>query len=601
MERLLVLKAGVLAILAGMLAAASILGIYLVQFTNRGRVADMVQHMWMRTAPRYAKQGRILARDEKTIIADSSKVARLVLQRDMLQDEEETFEKLSQFLKLSPQGIMEKVNAVPSIVSVELAQNLPSEIAEEIDTMRLPGVFIRYYYQRFYPFADTFAPHIVGYANSYNGLAIGLESSFRKFLAGKDGYVLYAKDGEGGIIPYTTKLQPPIDGTDITTTLDSEIQIAAEKIVRELRDKTKARWALIAVMNSFTGELLASAVSPAFDPNSYARGPSKGNEANPLIHFVYEPGSALKPIIAAVALDRGLISENEKFYCTPTLKIGKYTIHEAEHDRNPAGFGNIPIENIIVHSSNVGMARVGLKLGQKNLDEIFKTMALYEKTGIELPAERAGIKPKGYGTAKDGYIWPKITVANCAFGQGIAVTPLQLLRAYAAIANGGFLVKPTVVLSVGKKRQNENKLEEDIPLLPGERIVLAKGSSQPPTHSEGLVRVFSAETSQKVRRIMEKVVLEGTGKRAALPGYTVAGKTGTGEIAQAKGYVKGKYTSTFVGFFPKRNPTYLILVVVREPVGDYYGGLVCAPAFSELAQKIAIMKKIPPETLNEAK
>jgi len=594
MERVFLLRVWVVASIIISLGMTSLCRTHLLQTKKSHEIESMIRRMWERVAPKYAKDGKILARDRRTILATSTKVARIVIEKDLLTNREEVSRCLSSVLQMSEQEINERIDKNPGLKSVDLIYDVPVETAEKVDSMNLPGVFVRYYYQRFYPFGDKFAPHIIGYKNARNKTSIGIERMFLKRLTGQDGKSSYDSDNRGRMIPATLSNEPPRDGEDIITTLDKDIQLAAEDAAEKLYRQSKAKWVLITVMDAFTGEILASAVNPAFDPNEYSKGPSNGNEPNPLTQFVFEPGSILKPIIAAVALDRGWITDQERFLCTPTLKIGKYTIHEAEHDRNPNGFGNITIRNILIHSSNVGMARIGLKLGQNKVLEAIRTMGITEKTGIELPSEAITDTPKGYQHAKKGFVLPDVTVANLAFGQGIALTPISLLRAYSAIVNGGILVKPKIVYE--EQIAQETPPKRDLPLLPGEEIVEAKDVEAGISAPESGKRVISNDTSQKMREILEGVVTEGTGKRARLKGFIVGGKTGTGQVAGGKNYLKGKYTSSFIGFFPKREPRYLILVVAREPKGYYYGGLVCAPIFKELAEKIIVIKRIPPES-----
>jgi len=594
MERVFLFRVLFVAFIIILLGMASLYRTYLLQTRKSPEIESMIKRMWERVAPRYAKDGKILARDRRTILATSTKVGRIVIEKDLLADRKEALRSLSSVLLISEQEISERLDKNQQLKSVDLLYDIPVETAEKIDSMNLPGVFVRYYYQRFYPFGDKFAPHIIGYKNERNKTSIGIERMFLKDITGEDGRLSYDSDNRGRIIPATLSSRPPKDGKDIITTLDKDIQLAAEDVAEKLYRQSKAKWVLITVMDAFTGEILASAVDPAFDPNEYAKGPSKGNEANPLTQYIFEPGSILKPIIAAVALDRGWITEEERFFCTPTLKIGKYVIHEAEHDRNPNGFGNISIRNILVHSSNVGMARIGLKIGQDKVLEAIRTMGITDKTGIELPSEAVTDTPKGYQHAKKGFVLPDITVANLAFGQGIAMTPIALLRAYSAIVNGGVLVNPKIVYE--EEVSQETRPKRELPLLPGEEIVEAKDVEPEASPGESERRVISRGTSEKMREILEQVVSEGTGKRAKLNGFIVGGKTGTGQVAGGKNYLKGKYTSSFIGFFPKREPRYLILVVAREPKGYYYGGLVCAPAFKELAEKIVIIKRIPPES-----
>jgi len=602
MERTFTIRAVVLLLALFAFGIASITKLYTIQ-TAQGKDIDFrLSTMWARHAPRHAKRGRILCNDGETVIANSTKLARVIVEKHLVTDPERVADVLSSYLGRSRDEVLAAITSETGPRSLELAQNVATETAESISSARLRGVFIRYYYQRSYPYGDDFAAQTIGYTCNRSGLSIGLERQFDEILAGTDGRAEYDSDRSGRMIPLTLTAKEPQDGHDLVTTLDAVIQQICEDVVEEAYKRHHPKWALISVMDPFTGEMLAVATRPSFDPNEYARNGSRGYEANPLVHFVYEPGSVMKPLVASVALDRGWLSPDETFHCTPTLKIGKYTITEAEHDRNPAGYGEISISNIIVHSSNVGIAQVGLKLGQDKLSSIFSSLGLYERTGIELPAEARGIRPKGYSHAGKGEVWPEVAVATSAFGQGIAVTPLQLMRAYAAIANGGFLVQPTLTRM---EEENEPKAVDiggrQVQLDAGEKLMGAGGETQAPEPepARGRRRVIGAETARDIQRVLQTVVREGTGKNAALEQFNVAGKTGTAEVPGKGGYQKDKYNATFIGFFPSYEPRYLILTLLSEPRGQYYASQVAAPLFHEVAERITLIKEVRPEISRE--
>jgi cell division protein FtsI/penicillin-binding protein 2 len=599
MERSFAYKAYFLFLFLLALGAFSLCKLYTVQASNDRAHPSKYQKMWSRSAPLQARHGRILANDGKTVLATDIKLARIVIERRMVKDAQVTGEKLAAYAGLSPETITARINDPKEPASIEVAHDVAISDAETISALKLPGVFTRYYYQRKYPYGANFAPHTVGYTCQKTELSIGLESKFQKTLTGVDSEAKYDTDGLGRIIPQTYKGGKPVDGKDVITTLDPAIQQICETVLRDRIGKNKANWGLIAVMDPNTGEILASAAQPAFDPNEYARKGSKGNEANPLVHFAYEPGSVIKPLIATAALDRGWINTEQRFSCYPTLKIGKYTIYEAEHDKNPAGYGEIPIENVIIHSSNVGMAQVGKKLGQHKLADIFSTYGLYERTGVELPSEAKGIRPCAYDNLGPNGKWPEIVTACAAFGQGIAITPLQLMRAYSAIANGGWLVKPKIVKNAEADKKEAKVGGDAVPLAEGETLVSENEAA--PTHSvdRDAVRILSENETARMRGILQKVVRIGTGKLAALDNYNAAGKTGTAQVPGRGGYAKGKYNATFIGFFPANEPRYVIIVVFAEPKGSYYASAVSAPAFHDVAERIAVAKEVPPEKKDE--
>ncbi len=602
MERTFTFKAVALLLALFAFGIAGIAKLYTIQTAQGKDLDSRLSTMWERHAPRHAKRGRILCRDGETVIATSTKLARVIVEKHLVADPDGVADTLSSYLGRSRDEVLAAITSETGPRSLELSQNIPAQTAESISSARLRGVFIRYYYQRNYPYGDGFAAQTIGYTCDRSGLSIGLEKQYNDTLEGTDGSAEYDSDRSGRMIPCTLAAEDPQDGADLVTTMDAAIQQICEDVVQEAYKRHNPKWALIAVMDPSTGEILAVASRPGFDPNDYAKNGSQGNEANPLVHFVYEPGSVMKPLIASAALDRGWLTTDETFHCTPTLKIGKYTITEAEHDKNPAGYGDIPINNIIVHSSNVGIAQVGLKLGQEKLSSIFSTFGLYEKTGIELPAEAHGIKPKGYTHARKGEVWPEVVVANSAFGQGIAVTPLQLMRAYAAIANGGFLVRPTLVVNDEELQPQTAVIAgKQVPLKPDEKVMGASDDSlaPEPAPSSDKRRIFSTETANGIQQVLQTVVREGTGKKAALEYFYVAGKTGTAEVPGDSGYKKGKYNSTFIGFFPSYKPRYLILALLSEPRGQYYASQIAAPVFHEVAERITLVKEVRPEISRE--
>ncbi len=584
------------------LAALSLAKVYYIQSAQSEGLEERLGQMWERKLSRQAQRGCILARDGETVLAGNIKLARVVAELHLISKPQEVANGLSPFVGLSPEEIHSRITDDNAPRSLELAYDIPVEVAEQICDLRLRGVFIRYYFQRHYPYAADFAAQTVGYSCWKTGLQIGLEAVFDEQLVGTSGKDKFSTDRFGHIIPGTLKSKDPAHGSDLVSTLDAAIQQICEDVLSSRFSRYRAKWGLITVMDPRTGEILAVATRPTFNPNEYAREGSKGNEANPLVHYAFEPGSVMKPLVAAAALDRGWLSPQETFHCTPSLTIGKYTITEAEHDRNPAGFGDIPIHNIIVHSSNVGIAQVGLKLGQHRLSDIFSTFGLYECTGIELPNECGGIRPKGYEHAKKGEVWPDVAVANAAFGQGIAVTPLQLMRAYAVIANGGYLVRPTLVTQPEKTTKVADVGTLTVPLEDGESLVgdTDSGIAARLQVASDAYRIISETTAAEVRAVLQEVVRDGTGRKAALDNFSVAGKTGSAQVAGKGGYVKGKYVSSFIGFFPADEPKYLVLVTLAEPRGAYYASEIAAPAFHEVAERIAMAKEIPPERKHEA-
>jgi cell division protein FtsI (penicillin-binding protein 3)/stage V sporulation protein D (sporulation-specific penicillin-binding protein) len=408
-------------------------------------------------------------------------------------------------------------------------------------------------------------------------------------------------------------------GSDLTTTLDPAVQLICESELRRALAKNRSEWACIVVMEPNSGEIRGVATWPSFDPNKYVRG-EIGSELNVLHQRVVEPGSTVKPLLIAAALDRGWVPANKHYRCNQLLTINGYTIREAELSHTIGGDGGAPLKDILVHSSNIGMARLALDLGQRRVFDAYSDFGFFDRTGIELPVEAKGLRPHSYAGLSAS--WPRITLANSGFGQGMAVTPLQLATAYCVLANGGYWVRPTLVLGLSQAEQEQEQeaapaqaAPRQLVLPAGETLLAGLGvgaalaadqrwvaprtgaaaasggikDSRPAARPP--VRVLSTETCIKVNDWLAEVVRSGTGKQAGLDRYAAAGKTGTAQIPSSKGgYRKGAYTASFVGFFPVERPRYVVAVIFGEPKGQYYGGAVAAPVFKSVSDRISYLQ-----------
>jgi cell division protein FtsI (penicillin-binding protein 3) len=311
-------------------------------------------------------------------------------------------------------------------------------------------------------------------------------------------------------------------------------------------------------MDPDTGALLAAASAPAFDPNTYSTADAKARRLSALAD-TYEPGSTIKSLTAAAVIEEKLFTPDSMFQLPSTLKVGGRTIKES-HSRAPVTWS---LTQIVTNSSNVGAVKLGMALGEQRLYDYFAAFGLTEKTGVDFPGEAVGWLPPPSQ-------WSASSIGNIPFGQGVSVTPLQLLRANAAIANGGELVTPHFLAS--------------LPDSPEQAVTWPKK------------RVISADTAEQMRRVMKAVVEEGTGDAARVEGYAVAGKTGTAQKARTdgRGYAQGKYVGSFCGFLPADDPAVIILVSLDEPSKAIYGGTVAAPTFARLGAYCMRHLKIPP-------
>ena len=396
---------------------------------------------------------------------------------------------------------------------------------------------------RFYPQGPV-AAQVLGYAGLDNKGLEGLERSLEGTLAGKPGSQTIVKDPFGRALDVVeTKTETP--GRSVRLTIDREIQANAEEILQDTVRQWGARAATAIVMDPHTGEIYAMATAPRFNANRFptTRADRRRNRA---VTDTYEPGSTFKLVTVAAGLQERIITPRTSFRLAPTLKVADRVIHEA-HTR---GTERLTVKQIVEQSSNIGTITIAEHLGAGRLASWIDRFGFGAKTGVDFPGESPG-----FALPLDK--WSGSTIGTVPIGHGIAVTPVQMARAYAAIANGGRLVRPHL-----------------IDRIDGRTVGTTRGP-----------RVVSRVVSDQMLSMLRGVVLEGTGTEAAIPGYTVAGKTGTAAKIDPDGtYSTSRYVASFVGLVPATKPRLVIMVMVDEPRGDIYGGVVAAPAFREIAR-----------------
>lgn len=426
----------------------------------------------------------------------------------------------------------------------------------------------------------TVAPQLVGLTDR-NGVGLdGLEKSFDRDLAGVPGEIFGEFDGRSNSplrryrhIPMgVTKEIPVEDGAHFVLTLDAAIQKKTQAALAQACRKHGAEAGTAVVLDPRNGEILAMANWPTFDLNRYSKKVPLAL-INQAVTLPYEPGSTLKPVTLAAALDRNLVSPESHFYCAGSIKIGNKVIHCASHGGSPA-HGNQTLTDVLRNSCNVATAECALQLRGDRLSSALDDFRLIRRTGSGLLGEHAGLH-QPYRT------WTKVKVANIGFGQGICVTSLQLAASYGAFATGEYHI-PHIVR--GKVDPKSGRFEA--------------AEVAPPT------RVISERTAGQMRSMLQAVVDRGTGRLARLTGFTAGGKTGTAQVAEHKVYGK-KYVASFVGLAPIVDPRLVVLVAVRDPKGkEHYGGDVAAPAFRAIAESALRELRVKPdrpETLAPAK
>ena len=409
--------------------------------------------------------------------------------------------------------------------------------------------------RRAYP-QNTVAAAVIGYAGIDNKGLGGLELEYDHKLAGRPGRQTIIRDATGQAID-TLSSTPERQGQDLFTTIDSRIQAQAESVLRQTVTQFRATSASAIVLDPRTGAILAMAQAPGYDANKTGSVPDATQRLR-AVTDTYEPGSTFKLATIAGALSQGLVTPSTKFRLPYSIHVADRVIHDAEYRPTET----LTTSEILSHSSNVGAVTIAKKLGRVSLMNWIEKFGYGKTTGIDFPGESPGfVLPleKWYGS----------TIGNVPIGQGISVTPIQMASAYAAIANGGVWVQPHFVERIGGQLYNSHKRR----------------------------RVVSTKIDNVLKQMLTGVVDEhgATGNEAAIPGYTVAGKTGTAQVPGPHGYTTGKYVASFVGMVPVKKPRLVVLVVVNDPTRGIFGGTVAAPAFAAIAKFDLQHLNVPPD------
>jgi cell division protein FtsI (penicillin-binding protein 3) len=437
---------------------------------------------------------------------------------------------------------------------VYIARQADPAQAAALQRLKLPGLGFYTEERRTYP-QRSVAAQVLGYVGiDGEGLA-GLELQFDDALAGRAGKETLVKDPSGRVIDVQNR-QAEVPGRDLYLTLDHSIQANAEEVLRATVRKWNAKSASAVVLDPRTGAILAMAVQPGYDANRYPSAP-RDLQRNRAVTDTYEPGSTFKLVTVAGALSEKLVSPSTRFTLPYTIEVADRVIHDAEE----RGTINYSVSQILEHSSNIGAITLAEMLGKTRLSKWISKFGYGHTTGVDFPGESPGIL-----LPPDK--WSGSTIGNVPIGQGIAVTPVQMAAAYAAVANRGTWSRPHLIDHVA-------------------------GGGRPSLHRR---RMVSERVAAQVMAMLKGVVAEGTGQFAAIPGYQVAGKTGTAQKPDSHGgYATGRYVASFVGTVPASRPRLVVLVAVDEPQGAIWGGVVAAPAFQQIARFDLQYLELPPD------
>ncbi len=539
-----------------------------LQIVKSQELEEKAQSQWKRTIKIEPQRGVIYDRRMRKLAVSLSLDSLYALPRE-IEDKEEIAEKLSPVLKEDPSQILDRFNKEKNFVW--LLRKMPKDLAEKIKELGISnGIGLAEESKRLYP-KGTLACHLLGFAGVDDQGLEGIELFYNQYIKGSPGWLLSTRDARGrSVLSRKDRFYPPSGGYNIILTIDESIQYIAERELEKVYKEQGAKSATIIVMDPETGEILALANQPSYDLNRFEDYPSDARR-NRAVTDLFEPGSALKFATAAAALAEDVVKYEDRFYCEKgSLWVSKdHVIHDIKK------YEWLTFPEVIEKSSNIGTIKLAQRLGPSKLYEYLCSFGLGSLTGIDLPGEVKGVlrKPRK---------WSGLSMAALPIGQEISVTAIQLATAASAIANGGVLMRPWVVKAIISKEGRIIKEFEPTPIR----------------------RVISQETAYKLTDILKGVVIKGTGTGAQVPGYEVAGKTGTAQKVDKRigRYSQDKAVASFLGWVPADDPRILILVVVDEPKGLsseegilHYGGLIAAPVFKEVAQKTLCYLNVPPK------
>lgn len=544
-----------------------------IQVVDHRRWVDAAQRIQVREVVQSHPRGRIYDRNGLLLAFDVRAISIALDHYHMTKPEllERLLEKHLAVSEERAEGLIYREGYftwVARKVDPEVADALRAE-AEEED---IRGLLYIPEWKRVYP-QGKLASNVIGFAGLDNRGLEGVELALDEALRGQREQRRVIRGADGTILSEKV-LKPGASGSDLYLTLDARIQHLAERVIADGVRRYRAEGGLALIMDPRTGEVLAMAQDRRYDLNRFEQS-SPEERRNLAVSHTFEPGSTFKPFAMLAALDGGAVRRDERISGDQPVVIAGHAFHNAEH----ISYGPITPTEIIARSVNTGMIRVAQRLGEKDLYQFLEHFRFGEDTGSRLPGEAPGSLPP-----LDQ--WSKLTIGSVPIGQEISVTGLQLARAYAAIANGGSLLRPAILRRIDEPSDGED---------PGSG--LRAGTSDRPLDGPR-TRIASRSGIAAITEMMEQVVHSenGTGIRARVDGFRIAGKSGTGQKAvPGQGYVPGKYTSVFTGFFPASEPEYLILVVLDE-VGtrSYYGGQTAAPLFQTIAEGIIDGRNLVP-------
>lgn len=550
----------------------------------------LASQQWTKTLAIAPKRGSIVDRNGFEL-AQSMNVYRVDADLNVLKkylvdkkiSEEIAVDKLSKMLNVDNKQVKKILDSQDTkgkpLQFVSLKRKVQKGAVDSIKTLKYSGIIISTDVMRVYP-NDSFLSHVVGHTNSGENGINGVELSYNNELKGIPGLKVVQMDRSSNELPYTEAVTvKPVEGKDVTLTIDERIQELVERVAKETVTENSAKSVSITVMNPNNGEVLAMANAPSYNLNKpYEEG--KTDEEiqeiwkNGVISNVFEPGSIFKVIVAAAALKNNVVSDKDQFVSNGSIKIGNKILYNDNKENN----GVQTFSDIMKTSDNVAFIQLGQKIGKSNLYKFAKESGFGQKTGIDLPGESLGLM-KLLNT-----ITP-LDLATMSYGQGVAVTQIQYIAAFNAVANGGKWIRPHVMKEISHLEESKKVVDKQFNNI-DEKTIMSK------------------EDAAQLRTYLERVVKEGTAVSTYMEGYHIAGKTGTANKVNTikGGYDSGKYVSSFVGMVPADNPKVTLMVTVEEPDSSkYYAAQTAVPAAHKLFSELFAILNIPPDKTSDTK
>lgn len=522
-----------------------------LQILSNDAYSKKGDNQYVRMQQMRAHRGAVRDRNGEPL-ALSAPVVSIIADPERLLAAPESHAALASVLQEKQGTLLARVTKLRKQGQIYLKHHMTPEDGQQVMALKVPGVGLEQDYRRFYP-AGEVAAHVVGFLDFEGNAATGVERTADERLAGTPGKRRVIRDNKKRIVEDPTELTPAQPGDDVEVTLDLRLQYLAYRELKAAVTENRAKGGLIVLVDAHSGDILALASQPGFNPN---RSDVRDPEAlrNRAVAMTFEPGSTVKPLLVAQALDTGAIGPN---YTVDTgngfLKVADVSVRDVH------AAGVVDLATLLAKSSNVGAVHIGQKMGTESIWNGYTKFGFGDKVGSGLPGEERTV-------LRDYHRWRASDTVTASYGYSFTANALQLVRAYCAIANDGLM--PAV-------------------------SILKRDNAVPPQ------RVVSARTAQLVRGMLEGVTVKGgTGTKAAVPGYRVAGKTGTVKKNGKGGYIKGAYQSAFIGMMPAQNPSLVALVMIDEPGnGDYYGGAVSAPIFGRVMAGAARLLQIKPDQM----